>query len=232
MTSLYVSTGIMMLVAYFVCGIPFGLITGHHEHVDVRKVGSGNIGMTNVARTVGGKAAAATFLGDMGKGLVVMLVARAVVASAAFGGDWSMLSVRSPFALSMTLVFACCIAGHVFSPYLRFHGGKGISVGFGAGLGLFWPIGLGMLVVFLAFALPSKYVSLGSIMAAISLPIQCALWGMGATALIPVAVMAAVVVWAHRSNIKKLVNHQENRFSVHHEDKGTSDDGGKGRDAR
>lgn len=220
MTSLYISTVIMMAVAYFVCGIPFGLITGEHEHVDVRKVGSGNIGMTNVARTVGGKAAAVTFLGDMGKGLVVMLVARAVIAGVAFGGDWSMLSVRSPFVLALSLVFACCILGHVFSPYLGFHGGKGISVGFGAGLGLWWPIGLGMLVVFLAFAVPSRYVSLGSIFAAISLPIQCALWGMSAAAIAPVTVVAALVVWAHRSNIKKLVNHKESKFSVHHEDKG------------
>lgn len=223
MTSLYICTALMMAVAYFVCGIPFGLITGEHEHVDVRKVGSGNIGMTNVARTVGGKAAAVTFLGDMGKGLVVMLVAKAVIAGVCFGGDWSMLSVRSPFVLSTSLVFACCILGHVFSPYLRFHGGKGISVGFGAGLGLWWPIGLGMLVVFLAFAVPSRYVSLGSVFAAISLPIQCALWGMPLAGIVPITLVAAVVVWAHRSNIRKLLSHEERRFSVHHEGDGSGE---------
>lgn len=216
-----------MLFCYFVCGIPFGLLTARHEHVDVRKVGSGNIGMTNVARTVGGKAAALTFLGDMGKGLVCMLVTHAVLAAVGFGGEWAMLDVRGPFGVIMSLMFACCVLGHVFSPYLHFHGGKGISVGFGAGLGLFWPIGLGMLVVFLAFAIPSRYVSLGSIMAAISLPIQCVAWGVGLQALAPIVVVACCVVWAHRGNIKKLVSHNESKFSIHH--KGDGDDkAGKG----
>lgn len=226
MTALVVSTALCMVASYFICGIPFGLITGRHDHVDVRKVGSGNIGMTNVARTVGAKAAALTFVGDMGKGLVCMLLSRLVVSLAAFGGDWAMLDVRGPFALCMTLVFACCVLGHVYSPYLHFHGGKGISVGFGAGLGLFWPIGLGMLVVFLAFAVPSRYVSLGSIMAAISLPIQCFAWGMSLVAVLPIVIVACCVIWAHRGNIKKLVNHQENKFSVKHEGSST---GGAGK---
>lgn len=218
MERLVLVTAACMAVAYFVCGIPFGLVATRRDGVDVRKAGSGNIGMTNVARTVGGKAAAATFAGDMGKGLVCMLLARLAVAGACFGGDQSMLAVDSPFALSMTLVFSCCVLGHVFSPYLRFHGGKGISVGFGAGLGLFWPIGLGMLAVFVAFAVPSRYVSLGSVMAAVSLPVQCALWGMTPAAMAPVTVVACVVIWAHRNNIRKLANHQESRFSVHHDD--------------
>lgn len=218
MARLALVTAACMAVAYFVCGIPFGLVATRGDGVDVRKAGSGNIGMTNVARTVGGKAAAATFAGDMGKGLVCMLLARAVVAGACFGGDWSMLAPSSPFALCMTLVFSCCVLGHVFSPYLRFHGGKGISVGFGASLGLFWPIGLGMLAVFAAFAVPSRYVSLGSVMAAVSLPVQCALWGMGPAALAPVTVVACVVIWAHRNNIRKLASHQESRFSVRHRD--------------
>lgn len=229
MTALVVSTALCMVASYFICGIPFGLITGRHDHVDVRKVGSGNIGMTNVARTVGAKAAAVTFLGDMGKGLVCMLLSHLAIACAAFGGEWAMLDVRGPFGLAMTLVYACCVLGHVYSPYLHFHGGKGISVGFGAGLGLFWPIGLGMLAVFLAFALPSRYVSLGSVMAAISLPIQCVAWGMGLAAVLPIVVVACAVIWAHRGNIKKLVNHQENKFTVKHDGPKGPDAGGAGK---
>lgn len=228
MSVLALATLACMVVSYFVCGIPFGLLAARHDNVDVRKVGSGNIGMTNVARTVGAKAAAATFLGDMGKGLVCMLLSRWVLASVGFNGDWAMLDVRGPFGLFLTLIFACCVLGHVYSPYLHFHGGKGISVGFGAGLGLFWPIGLGMLVVFLAFALPSRYVSLGSIMAAISLPIQCVCWGVSFYAIIPVVVVACCVIWAHRGNIKKLLNHKESKFSVHHDSQGGSDQAGKG----
>ena len=76
MTTLYILTLVCMVGAFFICGIPFGYVVAGREGVDVRKVGSGNIGMTNVARTVGGKAAGITFLGDMGKGLVSMLLAR------------------------------------------------------------------------------------------------------------------------------------------------------------
>ncbi|MGI6755442.1 MAG: glycerol-3-phosphate 1-O-acyltransferase PlsY [Atopobiaceae bacterium] len=220
MAALIGATGVMMLVAYLVGGIPFGLLATRKSAVDIRHKGSGNIGMTNVARTVGARAAALTFVGDMGKGLLIMLISRALIAALCFSGDWSMLSIHSPFALSATLIFAACILGHVFSPYLHFHGGKGISVGFGAGLGLFVPVGLGMLVVFLAFVIPTRYISLGSIMAAISLPIQCALWGMAPGALIPICVVACVVVWAHRSNVKKLISHQESKFMINKHDDG------------
>ncbi len=228
MTSqLLVTTLACMVVAYFICGIPFGIVFTRGGSVDVRKAGSGNIGMTNVARTVGAKAAALTFVGDMGKGLVCMLLARAVISGVCFQGDWSMLDPGSPFALSTSLVYATCVLGHIFSPYLHFKGGKGISVGFGAGLGLWWPVGVGMLVVFLLFALPSRYVSLGSVMAAISLPIQCAFWGMGAQALVPVTVVACCVVWAHRSNIGKLLRHEEKAFSIHKSDGKSGKDGDK-----
>ena len=189
----------LTLGAYVVCGIPFGLIIAKREgHVDVRTVGSGNIGTTNVARSVGKKAAALTLLCDLGKGLVWMLLARWVLAALVFGGDAASLDRTT-----------------VFSPFLGFHGGKGIAVGFGAALGLWWPVALGLLVVFLVFAVPSRYVSLGSVCAAASLPIQCALWGFPLISVAPIVVVALVVIWAHRSNIRKLARGEERRFAFH-----------------
>ena len=201
--------------AYVVCGIPFGLLIAKLSGVDVRKVGSGNIGTTNVARSVGKGAAAATLLCDLGKGLAWMLVARFAIAAIALDGDVASLEHTTLFGTCMSVVYGGCVLGHVFSPFLGFHGGKGIAVGFGAALGLWWPVALGLLAVFVVFAVPSRYVSLGSVAAAVSLPIQCALWGFPVVSVLPVAVVAAVVVWAHRANIGRLMSGTESRFSFH-----------------
>ena len=225
MSELALWTGVFMLGAYLVCGIPFGLILAiAMGHVDVRTVGSGNIGTTNVARSVGKGAGAATLLLDLSKGLVWMLVSRWAIAALALGGDVSALDHATVFGTSLTLVFLACICGHVFSPYLRFHGGKGIAVGFGAALGLYWPIGLGVLAIFLALVIPTRYVSLGSIFAAASLPLWCAVFGFPAVAIAPVAVAAVVVIWSHRENVRRLINHEERRFSFHKSEKNPSEE--------
>ena len=209
-------TALLALGAYVVCGIPFGLlVAASMGHVDVRKVGSGNIGTTNVARSVGKGAAGLTLLLDLSKGLVWMLVSRLVLAYAFFGGDMASLDHTTAFGAALSVVFLGCILGHVFSPYLRFHGGKGIAVGFGAALGLYWPIGVGLLALFLVLVIPTRYVSLGSVAAAASLPVWCAVFGFPVAAIVPVAVAAVVVIWSHRENVGRLVRGEERRFSFH-----------------
>ena len=220
MSMLQVMTALLALGAYLVCGIPFGLLVARAMgHVDVRTTGSGNIGTTNVARSVGKGAAAATLRLDHGKGLVWMLVARLVLALAVFGGDFASLDHTTVFGTSLSVVFLACICGHVFSPYLHFHGGKGIAVGFGAALGLYWPVGMGALAVFLVLALPSRYVSLGSIAAAASLPVWCLVFGFPLVSVVPVTIAAAIVVWSHRENVRRLVHGEERRFSFHKTEK-------------
>ena len=220
MNSLQIATALLALGAYLVCGVPFGLLVARAMgHVDVRTTGSGNIGTTNVARSVGKGAAALTLLLDLSKGLVWMLLSRVVLAFAVFGGDFASLDHTTVFGTSLTVVFLACICGHVFSPYLRFHGGKGIAVGFGAALGLYWPIGLGALALFLALVIPTRYVSLGSVFAAASLPVWCAAFGFPPVAVAPVAVAAVVVVWSHRENVRRLLHGEERRFSFHKSEK-------------
>lgn len=224
MSELAIWAAVFTLGAYLVCGIPFGLIIAMAMgHVDVRTVGSGNIGTTNVARSVGKGAAGLTLLLDAAKGLVWMLVARWAIAALALGGDVASLDHTTVFGTALTCVFLGCILGHVFSPYLRFHGGKGIAVGFGAALGLYWPIGAGLLALFLVLVIPTRYVSLGSVAAAASLPVWCAVFGFPAVAIAPVAVAAVVVIWSHRDNVRRLVRGEERRFSFHK--KGEKDDG-------
>ena len=202
------------LAAYLICGIPFGLLIAKAFGTDVRKSGSGNIGATNVGRTVGKAAAALTLLCDVGKGFVCTASARALI-SWLSGCDPELLSTSLPGGAAVTIVFLSCILGHVYSPYLGLHGGKGISVGFGASLGLNPIISLVLLLVFLLAAIPSKYVSLGSVCADISLPIACIFLGFSVQSLIPVILACIVVLWAHRENIKALIKGTERKFSFH-----------------
>lgn len=220
MSGFYALTALLALGAYLVCGVPFGLIVARAMgHVDVRTTGSGNIGTTNVARSVGKGAAALTLLLDLGKGLVWMLLSRLVLALVFFGGDAAALDHTTIFGTALTVVFLGCICGHVFSPYLRFHGGKGIAVGFGAALGLYWPIGVGLLAVFLVLVIPTRLVSLGSVAAAASLPLWCAALGFPLASVLPVVVAAVIVVWSHRENVRRLVHGEERRFSFHKSEK-------------
>ena len=200
--------------SFALCGVPFGLIIAQRmSGVDVREVGSGNIGMTNVARSAGGSAAALTFVCDVGKGTLSVAVSRLLMGLVLPEG--MSFDVTAPGFAALTLVYACCVLGHVFSPYLGFHGGKGISVGFGAALALHWPMALVLLACFVVLALPTRYVSAGSLAAAILLPVQALfLWHFTPWAAAPICIASAVVVWAHRGNVVKLLHGEENRFSV------------------
>ena len=125
-------TVVFALGAYSVCGIPFGLIIARSlGHVDVRSTGSGNIGTTNVARSVGKLAAGLTLLCDLGKGLLWMMLSRFMLSLIVFGhhGFAPELDFASEAGISMSVIYLFCVFGHVFSPYLDFHGGKGIAVG-------------------------------------------------------------------------------------------------------
>lgn len=207
---------LLMLATYCICGIPFGLIFGDADGVDVRTKGSGNIGTTNVAREVGPKAAALTLACDVAKGFVCTFLGTWVLAFFCFGGDVSQALPMGAWSWTGACLFLAAVCGHVFSPYLRFRGGKGIAVGFGAALGISWPIALGLLVVWALCTVPSKVVSLGSVAAAVALPFlafflyQPSSWAFE----LPFVVVAVVVVWAHRQNIAKMRAGDESTFSM------------------
>lgn len=214
MDAFLIVTALCMAASFAVCGIPFGLIISQQmSGVDVRKTGSGNIGMTNVARSVGAGAAALTFALDVGKGLVSMLVSRWLIGLVVPEGF--ALETSQPAFAALTLVYLCCVLGHVYSPYLGFHGGKGISVGLGASLGLHWMLGTLALAAFIVLVVPTRRVSVGSIAAAIAMPIL-SIFPLHFTpwTTVPMFVVSALVIWAHRSNIVKLMHGEEQSFSV------------------
>jgi glycerol-3-phosphate acyltransferase PlsY len=210
---------ILIPVAYLVGSIPFGLIVGLAKGVDPRKGGSGNIGATNVARLLGKKWFFVVFTLDMCKSLVPMLIASAIahrIPEAQRGWQIYLLWLLVGFA---------AVLGHMFSVFLKFRGGKGVATSAGVMLGL-WPyftlpgaIAVGVfLVVFFAW----RYISLGSIVAAATVPLAYLLigqargwpmFGSQLPLLIFAVVMALLIIYKHRTNIARLRAGTENRMT-------------------
>lgn len=204
-----------MVASYLICGIPFGLILGRlMGHVDIRKSGSGNIGTTNALRVAGPKVAAPTLLFDVLKGVVCINVSRPVIAGA-FGPAAYLIQPAEALDWVISLVALACLYGHIFSPYLKFHGGKGIATGVGILFGYFWPLALVHLAIFIVLVAITKYVSVGSIITAAVVPLTMyiALPNMTFASLAIWALLGWTVVWAHRGNIRKLLAGNENKLS-------------------
>ena len=182
----FVDTLFALLVGYLLGSIPFGLIlTRLTGGGDLRAIGSGNIGATNVLRTGKKGLAVATLLLDLGKGLAVVLIARHV-----WPGNEGIA------ALAVVL-------GHCFPVWLGFRGGKGVATLMGVSLGLAWPIGLAYAVTWIGVLAVSRISSLGGMSAAVVAPIAAAV--LGHAAYVPVlALLALLVVSLHRENIARL----------------------------
>ena len=204
---------IVMMAMGFVAGsIPFGLILARTKGIDIREHGSKNIGATNVGRVLGRRYGALCFVLDALKGGLPVL------------GVWIFLVGEHPneiefVSILMPLVGVCAILGHVYSPWVGFRGGKRVATSFGA-LVAMWPLmtypALGALVVWIIVLKASRFVSLASICAALSLPVLLVArvtlpWGQPefrAQAYLPllicVTALAILVVWKHRANISRI----------------------------
>lgn len=197
----------------YICGLfQTAYIIGKIYHTDVRKHGSGNLGSTNVMRTLGKKAGALNLLGDCLKCVAAILIAKAV-----FGESHSsMIPLLSLYAA------AGCILGHNFPFYLRFKGGKGIASSVGLLLAFDWRVFLVCAVVFFGLFYATHYVSLCSVCAYITALVcvmvfgQMGSYGMEAAHTYELyALMAgltALAIWRHRANIKRLMDGTENKI--------------------
>lgn len=191
-----------LAASYFLGAIPTSYLAARLVRgVDLRQVGSGNLGATNLYRVAGWKVAVPVGAFDVAKGLVP-----ATLIAAAVGGG-----VRDP-----RVALACgitAVLGHVFSVFVRFRGGKGVATGAGAMLGLAPLAVLAAAGVWALVTFTSGYVSLGSIVAAISLVPAVALLHPGQRGLLPFyALLALGIVWLHRGNIARLRAGTEHRF--------------------
>ncbi|QOZ34001.1 glycerol-3-phosphate 1-O-acyltransferase PlsY [Bradyrhizobium sp. CCBAU 53421] len=175
------------LVGYLLGSIPFGMVlTRLAGTQDLRTIGSGNIGATNVLRTGRKGLAAATLLGDMLKGTVAVIIAGTID-----GPNAAMLAALGAFL------------GHLFPVWLKFRGGKGVATYIGVLLGLFWPAALIFAVIWLGTAYTTRYSSLSALVAAFVTPLF--LWWFGHNALASLfAVLTLLLFYMHRENIKRL----------------------------
>ena len=179
------------LVAYLIGSVPFGLLLAMAAGKgDIRQIGSGNIGATNVLRTGSKGLAAATLLLDLAKGFAAVLIARQF---------W-------PDAVGLAAVAA--IAGHCFPVWLGFRGGKGVATFAGVCFGVLWPLGAIYAAVWLGVLALTRISSLGGMGAAVSAPVAAAL--MGGMQLVPwLAAIAVLILWLHRDNIRRLLAGEE-----------------------
>jgi acyl phosphate:glycerol-3-phosphate acyltransferase len=190
-------------IAAFVLGaIPFGFVAGWIKGVDLREHGSKNIGATNVLRVLGWKWGLPVFLLDTLKGYLPLLATQ----QAGLSSGW------------MIAVGLCAVLGHIFSPFVRFRGGKGVATSLGVLIGLSWQIALASFAVFLVVVAVTRWVSLGSILASLTQAVLFfvgpASWLVGEplpSRLFAMAIAIFVVI-RHRANIARIRNGTESRI--------------------
>ena len=175
------------LLAYLLGSVSFGLVMARLFGLgDLRRIGSGNIGATNVLRTGNRTAAFLTLILDAGKGAIAVLAARALLAE-----DAAQVAAFFSFL------------GHCFSVFLGFRGGKGVATFFGTALALSVPVGMGAGLIWIAVALLLRYSSLAALVAAAGAILFAAVFLPSGTVLF--GLLAALVFWRHRSNIERLL---------------------------
>ncbi len=204
-------------VGYVIGSVPFGYIIGRCHGMDIRQFGSGNIGATNVLRVIGPFWGRTCFLLDFLKGFMPVVAARVLISAGIIEDKWDILPL---------LVLAGVVAGHMFTCFLKFKGGKGIATAAG-GVFAIAPVPLlAALMIWIIVFKISRYVSLGSIVAAAALPLfavannfiagKCGscriVQPLPRAAVIFLCAVALLAILKHKSNIKRLLAGTENRF--------------------
>jgi glycerol-3-phosphate acyltransferase PlsY len=209
-----------IIAAYLLGSIPFGLLLARAHGKDLRSIGSGNIGATNVARALGRKWAYVCFILDVLKGLVPMLAILPLTKSLS-----AQTHIEKTIVLFLWLAVGCAaILGHIFPAYLKFKGGKGVATSFGVALGL-WPYyticALIAITVWAVVVSIWRYVSLASVLASVTFPLALIfliilksnwetahLWPL----VIAATAIPLMVIIRHRENIKRLLSGTENKI--------------------
>ncbi len=190
----------IILISYLLGSFPTGFLIGKNlKNIDLRLVGSGSTGATNVLRNVGKWPALFVFIIDVGKGLIAVKIAQ-------YYSDQNLMEI---------LAGVSAISGHLWPIWLKGKGGKAVATGLGMFLALSWKVGLASLGIFLIVLAKSKFVSLSSISAATFLPILMFLYlgnFMHSYFFISL-VVSLLVIWKHRTNINRLIKGKESRIN-------------------
>lgn len=186
---------LVIIIAYFLGNISPSILLGRARGVDIKKEGSGNAGTTNALRVLGKKAAVITLIIDISKGFAAVQI-----------GYWLSGSQAAMFCALAAFI------GHIWPLLFKFKGGKGVAVAFGTVLGINWQLALLALGIVALTVLITRMVSMGSVIAAVSFPVisyflERDFFWFG-------IVMALIMLYAHRSNIKRIVKGEEHKLSL------------------
>ena len=196
---------VVVLLSYFLgCFNGAVLISSFVIRDDIRGHGSGNAGLTNFYRTYGARYALGVILLDMGKTALATMI-----------GGYMFHCLYNDWTLGVLVAGLSCIIGHIFPAFYEFKGGKGILAGSVLVIMLDWRMALVAWGLFMLLWLASRYVSLGSIAAAASVPVSAFFLYDRPVYVIMCFVLAALVIWSHRSNIKRLLTGTESKFKWH-----------------
>jgi len=195
--SVELQLGLALVIGYLCGSVPFGVVLTRIAGAgDLRAIGSGNIGATNVLRTGRKGLAAATLLGDLQKGTVAVLFAKSYL-----GPDAALLAAVAAFL------------GHLFPVWLNFKGGKGVATFLGVALALYWPAALGFAIVWLAMARLFRYSSLSALIASVISPMIAAYSGDLRISSV-LGLLTVTLWWTHRANIARLLAGTEGRIGA------------------
>jgi glycerol-3-phosphate acyltransferase PlsY len=193
----------VVIGSYLIGSIPSGLVIGRLKHIDVREYGSGNIGTTNVLRTLGTRYAVVVLVADVLKGVIAVVLARYIIGS----------------AVSEMAAGLAAVAGHDWSLFLKFRGGRGVATSLGGLLPMVMPAplsGIIGLAIFILVVLGSRYVSLASIVGSVSAVVVMAVFlGLDRVPwqyLVYITIVVALIIYQHRDNISRLLSGKESKF--------------------
>ncbi len=191
---------LIIILSYLLGSIPTGFLIGKYlKNIDLRTIGSGSTGATNVLRNVGKWPALFVFIIDVGKGLIAVKIAQ-------YFTDQGLLEVLAGIS---------AIAGHIWPIWLRGKGGKAVATGLGMFLALSWKVGLASLGIFLIVLAKTKFVSLSSISAAIILPVLMFFYldNLLHSYFFISLIVSLLVIWKHRTNITRLLKGEESKIN-------------------
>ena len=207
-----VKLGIIAILSYLLGSLNFGVILSNTvKKEDVRDSGSGNAGTTNMMRTYGKTLGLLTIAGDILKVMVAIWIAFKIM-------DVEELKVTLdnasdyPQVVLKSFAGLFAVLGHIFPCFFKFKGGKGVATSGGMVIMIDWRIALILLVIFALTILITKYVSLGSILMAVFYPVFIGIFYKDIILVLIATVFTVIVVVAHRENVKRLINHTENKI--------------------
>lgn len=199
---------LLVIFPYIIGSIPFGLLIGLAFGIDIRGKGSGNIGATNVQRTLGWFPGLASWILDTAKGFFPVYMTSCMLQNKFFGQELAGTSTGWPIAL----VGLAVIAGHCWSVFLKFRGGKGVSTTLGVVMALDWRIGIACFILWAIIVALTRYVSVASIITAILMPFGFIFLRADPIFWVLCFAIAIIIVIKHKDNIKRLREGTENKF--------------------